>query len=159
MKKTMIGHAAVFFLAFGVAFSFGQVVSDEARRHYDNGEAAVKARDFEGAIKEFEQAIRLAPDWPDAFYDLGLAQEGAKKYADAVRSYREYLRLAPNAADAEEVKSLINKLEYRAEQVLSISEIVDILVDVWHWEFTVTLRTENRGLKNIGVSSAEAWIA
>ena len=122
MNKNLIRLTAVFFLAFGAASSFGQAVPDEAKRHYDNGEAAVKARDFETAIKEFEQAIRLAPDWPEAFYDLGLAQEGAKKYEDAVKSYREYLRLAPNAADAEEVKSLINKLEKKNEPGLPIAQ-------------------------------------
>ena len=143
MKKNIISLTAVLLLAFGAAFSFGQVVSDEARRHYDRGEAAVKARDFEAAIKEFEQAIRLAPDWPDAFYDLGLAQEGAKKYADAVRSYREYLRLAPNAADAEDVKSLINKMEYLAERekTLTTSDIVEICASlgdgsVWNCSLT-----------------------
>ncbi len=128
MKKNIIWLVVVFFLVFGVASSFGQVVSDEARRHYDNGEAAVKTRDFEAAIKEFEQAIRLAPDWPDAFYDLGLAQEGAKKYADAVKSYREYLRLAPNASDAAEVKSLISKMESLAMQNEGINKVYEMMM-------------------------------
>jgi tetratricopeptide (TPR) repeat protein len=120
MNKSAVWLTTVFILVIGAGSVFGQ--SEEARRHFDYGEAAVKIKDYEAAIKEFEQAARLAPNWPDVFYDLGLAQEGANKYGDAVKSYREYLRLAPNANDAEEVKSLINKLEYMAIPVPEIAK-------------------------------------
>ena len=119
-------------MVLSVAYSFGQDVSEEARRHYDYGVAAVKTTDYEAAIKEFEQATVLAPGWPEAFYNLGLAYEGAKKYTDAVKSYREYLRLAPNAGDATEVKSLVNELEYLAERekTLTTADIVEILTSI-----------------------------
>lgn len=49
-------------------------------------------------------------------------------YKDAVDNLNKYLRLAPNASDVATVKSLINKLEYKAEQVLTVPEIIDVLV-------------------------------
>lgn len=126
MKKIIVLLTTIFILIFGIASSFGQTVSEEARRHFDYGMAAIEMAkspaDYEAAIKEFEQATKLAPDWPDAFYNLGLAQEGVEKFADAARSYRQYLRLAPDADDAEEIKSLINKLEYKAIPLLPISK-------------------------------------
>lgn len=43
-------------------------ISDEAMRHFDRGQAAVEMAkspaDYEDAIKEFEKAMRLVPDWP-----------------------------------------------------------------------------------------------
>jgi ankyrin repeat protein len=120
MNKSAVCLTAVFILVIGAGSVFGQ--SEEAKRHFDYGMAAAKMEDFEAAVKEFEQAARLAPNWPDAFYNLGLAQEGTKKYGDAAKSYREYLQLAPNASDAEEVKSLINKLEYMAIPVPEIAK-------------------------------------
>jgi hypothetical protein len=132
MKKIIVLQATIFILFFGIASSFGQTVSEEAKRHFDRGMAAVEMakapEDYEAAIKEFEQAARLAPDWPDVYYNLGMVQEKAEKYSDAVRSLRQYLRLAPNASDAETVKTLINKLEYKAENVLTVADIIDVLV-------------------------------
>ncbi|TRZ88823.1 MAG: tetratricopeptide repeat protein, partial [Methanosarcinales archaeon] len=105
-------------------------VSEEAKRHFDRGMAAVEMAkspdDYAAAIKEFEQAIRLAPDWPDVYYNLGMVQEKAGKYRDAITSLKQYLRLAPNASDAATVKSLINKLEFKAEQTITDEVALDI---------------------------------
>ncbi len=122
MKKTVPVLSVIFALFFGIGLSFGQDVSDEARRHFDRGTAAMEAKDFQAAIKEFGQTVSLAPSWPDAAYNLGLAQEAAGNYRDAITSYREYLRLAPDANDVTEVKSLVNKLEYKAIPVLPIAK-------------------------------------
>ncbi len=105
-------------ILFSVTGSFGQTVSDEAQRHFDRGMAAVEAArsraDYESAIREFEQAARLAPDWPKAFRALGVMQEKTERFKDAVISFRHYLELAPNAGDAEDIRSRINGLEFRA---------------------------------------------
>lgn len=119
-------------LIFGHLTTPGQNVSDEARRHFDRGMAAVEIAkapdDLNVAIAEFKQATTLAPDWPEAFFNLGKVQEAVEKYADAISSYRKYLQLAPNAADADSIKSTINKLEFKAESVLSTDEIISILM-------------------------------
>jgi hypothetical protein len=120
--------------------AFGQAVSDEAKRHFDRGMAAVEMAkspdDFAPAIREFEQAVSLAPNWPDVYYNLGMAQEKAGKYSDAITNLKQYLRLAPNASNAETVKSLINKLEYKVEreQLLTNADIVDILASLGNEE-------------------------
>jgi hypothetical protein len=135
MNKTVAWLTTLFILVLGIALSFGQDVSEEARRHFDRGVAALEMAqspaDCEAAINEFEQAVKLAPDWPDVFYNLGIAQEKAEKYGDAVRSYQQYLRLAPNSSDAEEVKSLINKLEYRREKAEKERMDPNGLVGIW----------------------------
>jgi hypothetical protein len=113
MKKT-VGLAFVVTMFFGIGLSFGQEVSAEARRHFDAGRAAAaKATSAEGllpAIWEFEEAARLAPDWPGAFRGLGMVQRAAKKPADAEKSFRRYLELAPNAADADQIRALIDEM-------------------------------------------------
>lgn len=113
MKET-VGLAIVVTLFFGIGLSFGQEVSAEARRHFDAGRAAAaKASSAEGllpAIWEFEEAARLAPNWPGAFRGLGMVQRAAKKHADAEKSFRRYLELAPNAADADQIRALIDEM-------------------------------------------------
>lgn len=110
----------------------GQTVSDEAKRHFDRGMAAVETaaapEDYETAIREFQQAAQLAPDWSDVYFNLGLIQEKAGKVADAVASLRRYLQVTPDATDAEEVKSKINKLEFMQEKERGVAEIFKMMV-------------------------------
>jgi ankyrin repeat protein len=119
MNKTFFFLITIFVLVNGASSSFGQAVSKEARRHFDRGMAAVELAkspdDYAAAIEEFEKAAKLAPDWPGIYYNLGLIQEKAGNYSNAVMSLLRYIHLAPNASDAETVKSLINKLEYKFE--------------------------------------------
>jgi len=126
-----LGLAMVFCLVIGYAEA--QNISDEARRHFDRGMAAVEMAkspaDYEPAIKEFEKAARLAPDWPDVYYNLGIVQEKSGEYRDAITSLRQYLRLAPNANDIAMVKSLINKLEYKTEKISKQEDILKILLE------------------------------
>ncbi len=143
MKKSIVLLSTLLILFFGVALSWGQqTISEEARRHFDRGMAAVEMAkspdDYAPAIKEFEQAIRLAPEWPDAYYKLGIAQEKAGRLKDAVDNLKRYLRLAPNATDADTVKSLINKLEFKAEQEITKEDALEIfgsLSDTTKWRF------------------------
>jgi len=132
MKNSIVVVPFFLVLLWGTLLSFGQqTVSEEAKRHFDRGMAAVEMakspEDYEPAIKEFEQAVRLAPDWPDVYYNLGMIQEKAEKYGDAIASFRNYLRLAPDAGDAETVKSLINKLEYKNEKEGGIKKVYDMM--------------------------------
>ena len=94
--------------------------------------------DYERAISEFEKARSLAPDWADVYYNLALIQEKAGKYSNAVMNFKQYLRLAPYSNEAAEVKSHINKLEFKAEQEITKEVALDIfgsLSDSKKWRF------------------------
>ncbi|MGA3333101.1 MAG: hypothetical protein ABSC62_02935 [Terracidiphilus sp.] len=97
MKKQIVVQAILFILFCGAASSSGQqAVPEEAKRYFDRGMAAVETAkspdDFASAIKEFEQAASLAPDWLDVYYNPGIVQEKAEKYSDAKRNLKQYLR-------------------------------------------------------------------
>jgi len=153
MKKMLVLLSTCSILFAGITASFCQeTVSEEAKRHFDRGMAAVEIakdpRDYKIAIEEFKQAVMFAPVWPDVYYNLGLVQEKAGQFKDAADTLKMYLRLAPNAADADSVKSLINKLEFKAEQVLSIPDIINVLVSDFNfnkeWNYSATVKTADR---------------
>lgn len=110
-------------------------VSDEARRHFDRGLAAVEMattpEEYGEAFKEFKQAARLAPDWAEPYYNLGLLQEKTGQYGAALESFRKYLLLAPTSSDIEEVKSHVNKLEYRKEKFEAKDAILKSIAGKW----------------------------
>jgi tetratricopeptide (TPR) repeat protein len=128
----------------GVTASFGQQpVSDEVQRHMVRAqvaeEMAKSSDEYDSAIKEYQEAIRLEPSWPDPYYKLGHVQERSGKLKEAIASYKTYLRLSPNAPDAVKVQEQIYKLEYKVEQILTVPEIINILIslsDTNQWENT-----------------------
>ena len=138
-------------------------VSEDARRHMARGQAAVEMAkspaEYDSAISEFQAAARIEPNWPDPYYNLGLAQEKSGKLREAAASYKKYLQLAPNAPDAAKIQEQIYKLEYKAEQILTVPEIIDVLVSFRGWQkegecwdyFGRTLAFERKGHDKVTV--------
>ena len=121
MYRKQIGCLiCVVILLSWVSVTLAETVSEEAQRYMARGFAAVEMakapKDYESAVSEFEQAAKLAPNWPDVYFNLGSVQAKAGNYGEAVRQYKRYLELAPNAPDAAKVREEIYKLEYRAEE-------------------------------------------
>jgi hypothetical protein len=103
-----------------VSVTLAGTVSEEAQRYMARGMAAVEMantpKDYERAVREFEQAAKLAPNWQDVYFNLGSVHTKAGNYGEAMRHYKRYLELAPNAPDAAKIREEIYKLEYRAEE-------------------------------------------
>lgn len=146
IKKSASILIASLLILVTCTISFGQnisaePVSAEARRYFNRGLAAVdlarSPADYDFAIEEFSKARSLAPDWPDVHYNLGIIQGKAGKFREAAASLKEYIRLAPNDPQSANIQSQIYQLEYKAEQVLTVAEIIDVLVsfrDQWAQE-------------------------
>ena len=147
-KKSCIIIFAILLMSISTLV-FGQAVSDEAKRHFDRGTTAVEMAkspvDYAPAIREFEQAVTLAPNWPNAYYSLGKAQEKAEKYSDAITSLKQYLRLAPNASDAETIKTLVNKLEYKQEREEGVNKVYNMMASDLYTRKQIDLKTVSGG--------------
>jgi len=131
MHRRQIGCLmGVVILLTWVSVTPAGTVPEEARRFMARGVAAVEmaksAGDYALAVKEFEQAARLAPDWPDVYYNLGSVQSKAGDFASAMKSFQRYLDLAPKAPDAAKVREEIFKLEYRQERIKKVAELAGI---------------------------------
>lgn len=94
-------------------------ISEDARRHFIYAQTAAKTAkspsDYEKAIKEYQEALRLAPWWGNFYLDLAIVQEQAGKYADAARSLELFVLASPNDPQARAAKNRIYELEYKAK--------------------------------------------
>jgi tetratricopeptide (TPR) repeat protein len=126
--------------------AWSSAVSDEANRHFTRGLAAVEiaktVEDYDLAIDEFKQAQSLAPDWPDVYYNLGLVQEKSGKYMDAASSF--------NVA---EIKALVYKAEFKAEQVITDEDVLNIFVSL-----TDKSQWQIKGITNANLFVEYKWI-
>jgi len=77
-------------------------------------------KNYEEAIKLFEQTVNLKPDWANGYYNLAWAQYQNKKYEEAYTNLRNALYLlAPASADFEKAQK---ELEEFAKKVPKKSE-------------------------------------
>src|SRR5690349_14651477 len=74
--------------------------SDTADTHVQRGVALGQEGNLDGAIEEFNAAIRLAPEQVDAHVNLGLAFEKQGEWDQAIREYEHAIKIQPDHTGA-----------------------------------------------------------
>ncbi|MGE0737319.1 MAG: hypothetical protein AB7G15_11270 [Alphaproteobacteria bacterium] len=94
-------------------------VSEEARRFWVRGNTFVQnakgAQDYDLAVQQYAQALRLAPWLGDAYFNQSKAYELRGQFTEAIAALRWYLLAAPGAADTRAAQDKIYELEAKAE--------------------------------------------
>ena len=67
---------------------------------FKRAEHDMDAKQYDKAIADYTEAIRLKPDYADAHYNRGNAYYYLQQYDEAVADYSEVIRLKPDYADA-----------------------------------------------------------
>jgi Flp pilus assembly protein TadD len=62
--------------------------------------ALVRKGQIKGAIRAFQEAIRLKPGFAEAHYNLGVALAREGQIEEAIRAFQEAIRLKPDFAEA-----------------------------------------------------------
>ena len=167
MKKTKAFYLVTVLAINALLLSVvsASAASEEAQRHFDRGQAAVeianKPADLEDAVKEFQKAIDLAPNWPDPHYQLGMVQNKMERFDDAIKNLTRYLELAPQAKDAPQIKQLINKIEYRKEKAERERMDPNNLVGIWAPDEEAGLQFEirnNNGIVEGGLRMDDVYL-
>ena len=82
------------------AIQSGELSDDElAVAFYDRGTAYADADQYEEAIHDFDEALRLYPRYAAALTGRGKAYRYKSQYDEAIRDFNEALRLNPRHAD------------------------------------------------------------
>lgn len=89
---------------------------EEARRFVMRAEMAIKEGKFEEALKEYHQALKISPFFPQLYKAIALTYEPLKDYRQAIKNMNIYLDLYPDAPDAREAKDQIYKWEFMIEK-------------------------------------------
>jgi len=104
MKKKIIFFVLFLSLVFGAVCVYGQA----AQAAYDRGLAALKQENYDKAITEFTEAIRLDPNNVDAYLLRGASYYAKGDKDRALADANTALRIEPSNESA---KALLAKLK------------------------------------------------
>jgi tetratricopeptide (TPR) repeat protein len=74
----------------------GESAASRAAAHYNRGIAYAGRKDYDGAIADYNEAIRLNPSYALAYFDRGNAYFAKRDYDLAIAGYSEAIRLDPS---------------------------------------------------------------
>jgi tetratricopeptide (TPR) repeat protein len=75
-------------------------LSEECRRFKVQAESAIRDKNFDDAADFYEEALEVAPWWPEGHFNRAIVLGETKEYDLAIIEMKRYLALAPNAPDA-----------------------------------------------------------
>jgi tetratricopeptide (TPR) repeat protein len=103
----------------------------------NRGNAKKDLKDYEGAIKDYDEAIRLDPKYVNAYNNRGIAKKDLKDYEGAIKDYDEAIRIDPkymraydNRGDA---KKDLKDYEGAIKDYLQAIELSSIYKNKW-WD-------------------------
>jgi tetratricopeptide (TPR) repeat protein len=88
----------------------GALPGGNADALFNQGVILWNAGKYDEARLQFEQAVKMKPDFADAQYQLGMVYLNLGKLAEARAPMEEYLKLAPNGPNAAMAKQILASL-------------------------------------------------
>ena len=83
-----------------VILNADSAVAESAEFYNKRGNEKYDAEDYKGSIKDFTKAIKINPQYGDAYYNRGLAKEYLKDFEGAISDYTEAIEIYPKGEDA-----------------------------------------------------------
>ena len=92
------------FLLFMIPLMIGACTNEvqirkSALKYFNEGNSALKHRDYQAAIWNYQKAISLDSETPNFHYNLGLTYYEIGNYRESIDSFRRSEMLAPNQSD------------------------------------------------------------
>lgn len=110
--KEIRAHIAELMIKYPHLFA----LSEEARKVVIRAETYTAEGNFEKAIEEYKNALKLSPFFPALYKALALNYAQLKDYKKAIKNMNIYLELYPDAPDIRAAKDEIYKWEFLIEK-------------------------------------------
>ena len=78
-----------------IIISANDSTEPNAEAYYNRGLEKTKLGDYAAAVSNFDEAIRLDPDYAEAYYNRGRVKTSLSEYAGAIADFDAVIRLEP----------------------------------------------------------------
>ena len=142
------------------AIASGQISNaDLAATFYNRGSAYYSAGNYEKAVADYDQAIRLDPSFSLGFYARGAANNARSNYSQAIRDYDEAIRLDPVFAFAYEgrgyARFLLGQFSAAEADFAKTLELTPGYQDAALWSFLARSRAGQEALSQLERNAAQ----
>jgi tetratricopeptide (TPR) repeat protein len=96
--------------------------SKEARRAFEKAAAALKAKQADEAIRDYQQAVTLFPGYAEAWYGLGKLLIGRQQPDAARNAFEAAIHADPKYADAYMALAMLEHAAGRWKQLAAVTE-------------------------------------
>ena len=83
-----------------VIFNSDWAKAESAEFYYKRGNDKYDAEDYKGALKDYKKAIKINPQYSDAFNNRGNVKLDLKLYKEAIKDYTKAIEFFPQYGDA-----------------------------------------------------------
>ncbi|MEE9235673.1 MAG: tetratricopeptide repeat protein, partial [Candidatus Acidoferrales bacterium] len=122
-------------------------VPEEAREYVTRGTQLHDEAKYEEALKEYEQAAELAPNWHLPYYEMGYTYWALKEYEPAIRTLQRALELKPDYwLTHVTLGSVLDDVGRREEALPHLERAIELAPDKGKplYNYAVTLTRLNR---------------
>lgn len=126
------------------------VHADERQIRYDEGNKLYQARNFEGAIKKYQEALHAGAALPEVYFNLGNAMYKTGNFTGAILNYERAKRLNPDDEDV-----VVNLKLANLNTVDKIDPVPQVFYQRWWYSFVngnTASRWASRGLYLLWIS-------
>jgi TPR repeat protein len=88
----------------------------DCRKQGVMAESYLPAKEYKGAIRQYELGVEACPTWPEAWFNLAALYAETGEFAHAADQMKHYLELMPDAPDASAARDQIILWESKASQ-------------------------------------------
>jgi tetratricopeptide (TPR) repeat protein len=105
---------------------------ERSRVAFNQGKAAYERKDFDRAIPDFTETIRLEPNNSEGFYNRGLAYAQKGDFDSAIADFNETIRLAPKFANGFYNRGLAYSRKNEFDKAIAdFSEVIRLEPKAW----------------------------
>ncbi|PIZ06494.1 MAG: hypothetical protein COY57_01680 [Flavobacteriales bacterium CG_4_10_14_0_8_um_filter_32_5] len=76
------------------------IVEGKAQDFYNSGVQKIEAKNLNGAVEDFNQAIELLPSFEKAYFNRGSVKYQLKNYNEAIVDFNKVVELNPDSNNA-----------------------------------------------------------